>query len=322
MTGPAERLRVGLHAFGRVRVALDTVLAVWASAAPELIGRAESVAALAESLQALADAGFVVLPAARSWDRSTRPPLPRFVTVPTSRRERVPDRWRSFPWREELGWVASLPYVAAANFDALVSIDTWLARHGQAPPPAPVRLRSAELFGDEKRLDDLAKTSLFGPRRLSYELLGAVRYPPPLPTRLVGEGSSVLIVENVDPFWACIEAVRTTGRPLGRVAWGAGKAAVASVESLAWDDPRPSAIWYWGDMDPEGVRIAADVARAAEAVGLPTVRPALSLWSAMLAHRGKEVGAVPWDHVSGAWLGHDLWSRAATVRAARARIAQ
>jgi hypothetical protein len=126
----------------------------------------------------------------------------------------------------------------------------------------------------------------------------------------------------MDPFWVCVEAARGTAGSVGRVAWGAGKAAAASVASLAWDDPRPSVIWYWGDLDPEGVRIAVDVARAAEVVSLPPVRPALTLWSAMLAHPGKEAGAVRWDHVSGTWLGHDLWSRAAPVREARARVAQ
>jgi len=322
VTGAAERLRDGLRALGRVRVPLDTVLSVWASAAPELTGSAESLAALAASLRTLADAGLLDLPAARSWDRSTRPPLPRFVTVPASRRERTPDRWRSFPWRKELGWVASLPYVADTNFEALVAIDTWLARRDPDGPSAPVRVRSAEVFGDEKRLDDLLKTRLFGPGRLSLELLGAVRYPPPLPTRLVGDAPSVLIVENVDPFWVCVEAARGAVGSVGRVAWGAGKSAVASVASLAWDDPRPSVIWYWGDLDPEGVRIAADVARAAEVVGLPPVRPAMTLWSAMLAHPGKQPGTVRWEDVSGTWLGHDLWSRAAPVRAAHARVAQ
>ncbi len=322
MTGAAERLRDGLLSLRRVRVSLDALLEVWADAAPELLGSGESLAALAAALQALAAADLLELPAAESWDRSTRPPLPRFVTVPASRRERPPDRWRSFPWRDELGWVASLPYLADSNLQALVAIDTWLARRDPDAPLVPVRVRSAEVLGDEKRLDDLVKTRLFGPGRLSLDLLGATRYPPPLPTRLVGDGSGVLIVENMDPFWLCVEAARRLTGPVGRIAWGVGKAAVASVASLAWDDPRPAAIWYWGDMDPEGVRIAGDVARAAEAVGLPPVRPALTLWSAMLAHSGKEVGSVAWDHVSGTWLGHDLWDRTASLRAARARIAQ
>jgi hypothetical protein len=219
VAGAAERLRDGLRALGRVRVpldtVLDTVLGMWASAAPELTGSPESLAALATSLRALAAAGLLELPAARSWDRSTRPPLPRFVTVPVSRRERTPDRWRSLPWRKELGWVASLPYVGDTNFAALVAIDTWLARRDPGGPPAPVRVRSAEVFGDEKRLDDLVKTRLFGPGRLSLELLGAVRYPPPLPTRLVGDGSSVLIVENVDPFWG-VRRGRTWDGRFGR----------------------------------------------------------------------------------------------------------
>jgi len=236
VTGAAERLRDGLHALGRVRVPLDAVLSVWASAAPDLTGSAESLAALAASLRALADAGLLELPAGRSWDRSTRPPLPRFVTVPGSRRERPPDRWRSFPWRKELGWVASLPYVGDTNFEALIAIDTWLARHDADGPPVPVRVRSAEVFGDEKRLDDFVKTRLFGPGRLSLELLGAVRYPPPLPTRLVGDGSSILIVENMDPFWVCVEAARTTAGSVGRVAWGA-----ARLQLPPWRPWRPAA---------------------------------------------------------------------------------
>jgi Uncharacterized protein conserved in bacteria C-term(DUF2220) len=109
---------------------------------------------------------------------------------------------------------------------------------------------------------------------------------------------------------------------VGRVAWGAGKAAIASVASLAWDDPPPAAIWYWGDMDPEGVRIASDVARAAEFARLPPVRPALGLWRAMVARPGKDAGNVRWDRVSGAWLGPELWSGTEPIRAACARVAQ
>ena len=55
----------------------------------------------------------------------------------------------------------------------------------------------------------MARTGLFGPGRLSMELLACQRIPPPLAAAEVGSGADVLVVENSDPYWVAIETLRT-----------------------------------------------------------------------------------------------------------------
>ena len=110
--------------------------------------------------------------------------------------------------------------------------------------------------------------------------------------------------------------------PIGAVAFGGGEGASASVGSLAVQGTPPQAIWYWGDLDPVGVEIAARVARCAKPEGLPTARPAHALWTAMCEHDPQSVGAHTWPDSLRRWLGDDLWDRSAAVREARGHVSQ
>ena len=307
----------------RVRVPLNALLESWGSAAPELLGRPERVAELARSLEHLAGAGTIELPGAESWDRSSRPPLPRFVSVPSARRPERDRSWQRHPWRRELAFVASLPALTELQFTMLLRLDAWLAgpRQGDA---VPARLRSAEIFGEEKYLDALERSpALFGPGRITYDILGVRRVAPPIYLERVGSGGELLIVENVDPFWATVEILRTApDAPIGAVAFGGGEGASASVASLAMQETPPQAIWYWGDLDPAGVEIAARVATCAKREGLPTVRPAHALWAAMCELDPQSVGAHTWPEALRRWLGDNLWECSAAVRAARGRVSQ
>ena len=224
--------------------------------------------------------------------------------------------------------MSSLPALTEARFDDLVAINTWLARRAPDLPVVPMRYRSAEIFGAEKRLESLARTALFGPGRLSLELLGCVRRAPPLPAVSVGSGPDVLVVENSDPYWAAVDALsRQCGHPVGAVVWGSGNAFPAQVGSLAADvagrGPVAGGIWYWGDFDPPGLGIAASAAHAASQLDMPAVEPAYRLWEAMAERPAQEAGGCAWDRDAGRdWLGESLWERFGRVRDERGRVAQ
>ena len=131
-------------------------------------------------LEDLASAGAIELPAHESWDRSSRPPLPRFVSVPSARRSGRDRPWQRHPWRRELAFVASLPALSELQFAMLRRLETWLAGARQGDS-VPARLRSAEIFGEEKNLDALERSpTLFGPGRITYDMLGVRRVAPPL----------------------------------------------------------------------------------------------------------------------------------------------
>jgi hypothetical protein len=327
---PAEidALSDALGRTGSVRVPLSQLWTLWTIAAPRLVGEATQAAALDAALRDLATRDLVELPTT-AWDTSTTPPLPRSVTIPTARRAVRAKEWIRFPWRHELGWIASLPTLSDARLRELIAVNDWLARtNGGKTGVVPVRYRSAEIFGDEKCLDGMARTNLFGPGRLSFNLLACVRIPAPLPAVVVGPGPDILVVENSDTYWVAADTLRNTNtHRIGAVAWGCGNAFPSQVATLGVDiggrGPATGAVWYWGDLDPAGLTIASDAATAAAAAGLPDIKPAAALWAAMADRPVQNRGNVSWLAMPGRdWLGDQLWEQTATVRETRGRVAQ
>ncbi|TMK53123.1 MAG: hypothetical protein E6G66_02955 [Actinobacteria bacterium] len=186
----------------------------------------------------------------------------------------------------------------------------------------PARIRSAELWGDEKLIDSLVDSAVWGVGRLTWELLRAERLPPPLVIRRVGPGSELLVVENIDPFWLCVGLLVEGTTTIGRVAWGAGKAFVATAPSIAEEADIPTRIWYWGDGDPEGVRMPAAAAPIVAAAGLPPLEPAVRLWRAYARVEVRGQGNYSWRTVPSGWLGSGGWAALGAARRLSGRVPQ
>jgi hypothetical protein len=275
-------------------------------------------------LHALSRDGVIELPAyARD---SIANALPRSIIVPAARTNPKQRPWMTFPWRAELGWAGSRPSMPDQLYADLALINLWLNRHHAAPPPVvPMRYRSVDIFGREKRLDELVRTSIFTEHRLTLEMLACARLAPPLPAAVVGAGPDVLVVENSDTYWTAVRALtQTAGHVIGAVAWGCGRAFPSQASSLQVDiagrGPVQGKIWYWGDYDPPGLAIAVAAAAVEEA---PTIHPATGLWAAMATHHVQERGDIDWTGSSGRqWLGMPLDDQLGHVRRASGRIAQ
>ena len=321
----SERIRSG----GRVRVPLSDLWRMWELSAPRLSGNPGQVAALREALTDLCDAGTIELPVG-AWDRSTSPPLPKSVSVPDSRSTARKRPWITYPWCPQLGWVSSLPTLSESRYEHLVRINTWLVRTaGSAVPVVPMRYRSVELLDDEKQLETMVNTILFGEGRLSLEMLSCVRRPPPLAAIHVGSGPDVLVVENSDPYWVAVDVLRSESEhPVGRVVYGAGNQFPSHVPALAVDvadrGPVRGTVWYWGDLDPTGLSIAADASRLSKLESGPPILPAHQLWDAMADHPGQAAGHFDWSNseVGLGWLGPELTDRTERIRSVKARVAQ
>lgn len=327
--GELEAFAAAILKTATVRVPLERILSHWSDAAPRLAGDSASIPALQTALATLAATGVIRFPV-RSWDRSHTPPLPNFVTVDAARRAPGDRPWLRFPWQPQLGWAASLTRLGSAQFSQLVAVNDWLtATAGHEPSVIPHRFRSAQLFGDEKALDTLAASSLFGSKRLTYELLRCTRYAPPLPAAAVGAGPDIIAVENSDAYWAVTDALHASpGHRIRAVVWGCGRLFPSQVSSLAIDvagtGPVTGTIWYWGDLDPTGLAIASDAAAQAEIHGLGAVVPAEPLWAAFADCPVSEPGSHRWPEPAPApgWLGDKLWDVLDGVRTAGGRVAQ
>jgi hypothetical protein len=237
---------------------------------------------LADLLKELSRVGLIKLPSPKSYDRTERPHLPKFVTVvrpaPASpvRQETV--------WHPELAWVPGARLIPS-QLDQLVTINRWMFRE-RDELVVPLRERSLEIFGDEKALDQLLLTSLFAADRLSLHALRARRAVPRMLTRTVGDGDLVLVVENSDTFDSLVQTLRERPGRVGVVGWGAGTGFEASILSLEDLDRPVSAIRYFGDLDKVGLRIPANASELAVRSGLPPVLPAFELYDALL-HVGR-----------------------------------
>ncbi|HEV8279933.1 MAG TPA: hypothetical protein VGQ26_30175 [Streptosporangiaceae bacterium] len=239
-----------------------------------------------------------MLTCSRNADRTAQPPLPTRVTLAAaSRQPGAALLARATAWRPELAWAASAR-LTTAQVHALTAVNAWLRDRGRDTDRAPLRERSLEVFGHEKTLDRLLGTGLFGPGRLTLELLRTFRAHPPLPAVHIGTGDVLLVIENADTFATLLECLRRDPHGVGWIAWGAGGAFEASVRSAGDLDPAVTEIRYFGDLDYDGLRIPANACTTARTEGLPPLLPAVTLYRQLLATQVRQGGQPPVDEAA------------------------
>jgi hypothetical protein len=261
-----QRLARALSESGRRQFSQTEFWDLFRANCPGLASRIDERRALAECLRAFAEAGLIVLPTAMNWDRTLNPPLPRTVGLVDSR-PRVPDPPRA--WSPRMAFAASLRHSASRS--AAIRIDEWMKRES-ALDLVPVRERSLEIFGDEKKLDELIRGEVLFGGRLSLNDLRAYQPAPPLAhTANAGaSGSPLLILENLHSY----ESFRQWNLGEGAfsaVVYGAGNAFPATVRGLT-DIARScaaSVALYLGDLDPKGLAIIAAARHRTEVVIQP-----------------------------------------------------
>lgn len=197
-------------------------------------------------------------------------------------------------WEPELAFVRE-ERIGVAPED-LLALNAFLAEGGRNRPEVPIKERSVQIFGDEKRLDALVATALFRPGRLSLATLRSRLVPEPLGWH---RGSCptgpVLVLENA-ATWDSYRRWDERSPRFAAVIYGRGLSfvdAVGGVSEIFREVGGVRPIEYFGDLDPAGLEIPWRASRRAEAGGLPVVRP--HGWS---YRRLLELGAGregPWD---------------------------
>jgi hypothetical protein len=271
----ACRLRAALADWPRRRVPLQHLWQILDAIDPSTRTFLHRRQLLADTLAELAAAHAIDLPAQASYDRTELPALPRFVTLPNQ----LPQPTAPIVWHPALSWAADAA-ITAAQRPMLEKINRWLFT-SRGNLVIPQRERSLEILGDEKALDRLQTTGLFGPGRLTLDLLRARRVTPPLHTVHTGDGPVLLVVENSDTFDSLHRVLATKTTRVGLVAWGAGGAFEASVLFINTLSHPISEIAYFGDLDAKGLQIPGNADRLSAAYGQPPVRPAAGLYSAL-----------------------------------------
>lgn len=272
-----------LQASSRKRIQLDELKRHYYSLYPDVQNSPNRGSRLLEELRQLAGAGHIMLPAAASWERAGSPPLPTFVQLVREEAPRLPGDFSDVAWVPELGfWYQLKP----AQVPAAKCINDFLLQRRGSLRPVPVKERSLQIFGDEKRLDAMrgGGTTLFS-GKLALSTLGAFVVPLPLPYRQAdAAGRPVLVVENHNSFWSFGEW-NHAAKQYAAVVFGSGEAFRSTGAALGQvlHEVEGTGALYLGDLDVKGVRIPTEF-NAAPRGDSPAVRPASELYAWVLQH--------------------------------------
>ncbi len=227
--------------------------------------------------------------------------------APTDEEER---RIREHPWQPELAFLRE----ARVNlgFAELQQIDAFLKSDGRDCIVVPIKERSLEIFGDEKRLDLVADSTLFRAGRLTLDHLRCETVAEPLGWRRgpasVAPDAPVLVVENCATWHSFVRWNESAAR-YRAVVYGRGNAFIDSVSllpDLFTELGGAGPILYFGDLDPAGLRIPRRAHERAIRLGLPAIQPATWCYEALLtcaaaAESAEEGSGV--DETDLEWLG-------------------
>lgn len=258
---------------GRQRLDLAAVTRAFENAFAHLRGRPEARGELIELLGELRERALVRLPASEAgWDRNQRPHVPRWIQWPVRpNRPRAADQAAGIPWHPALAFIARLEGLRQRELRDAKAVQAWLARADGRPEELSVRERSLEIFGDDKHLELLLDTRLFGPGRLDLAVLRCHLVYVPLLAVETGAGEALLVVENKDTFDSALRAVRALGdrSPVRWVAFGNGEQILYSITSVQAWPTKPGHIWYFGDVDVRGMELLRGAIRRSGEIGVP-----------------------------------------------------
>ena len=257
-----------LRALGKRRIGLPELRAAWLRAHPESRDQPEQRRLLLDALRGLESEGTVDLPG-RGWDTSGSPALPRTA--------RLRDAVQGGRTRTPQAWLPALDFAADERHPVrradLQAVNAFLLSvRGREPVRAPTRERSLQIFGDEKRLDDLRKggPALFE-GRVTLDDLHCYPVAPPLPHETPPKrvpGRPILVLENYHS-WDSFRRWNHEAALYAAIAYGGGNAfrqGAGNLDDLVAAAQAEGAL-YLGDLDPAGVRILIGVNRRRQAEG-------------------------------------------------------
>lgn len=184
----------------------------------------------------------------------------------------------AMPWEPEFAFVRDTR--TGLSLDDLVRMNRFLAEGGRSRPIIPIKERSVQIFGDEKRLDALLVTAPFRTGRITLATLRCVQVFEPFGWRRgPNPEGPVLVLENA-ATWDSFCRWNEQARQFSAVVYGKGLVFAEAVGRLVdvfqeIGGARP--VEYFGDLDPPGLVIPLRASRKLQALGFVGVTP--HLWS-------------------------------------------
>ena len=276
-----------LLALGKRRIRLPELRDAYLRAHPDALNAPDLRRLLLDALRRLERDEVADLPALGTrWDTSGSPALPRTASLrDVARSKRTPE---AHAWLPALAFAADERHpVRRTNLQAINAF--LVSARDRSLCPVPTRERSLQIFGDEKRLDDIRKgePTLFE-GRISLDDLHCYPVAPPLPYETPDSpsaGRPVLVLENYHSYDS-FQRWNREAALYAAVAYGGGNAFRQGAGNLDELIGRTAAdgAFYVGDLDPTGVDILLGVNERRRADRRTTVQPHCGLYRWLLAH--------------------------------------
>ena len=265
----------------------------------------------------LANVGLVAIKTVRH-----RPEYIQRVAIPLEAKDRLRNLFPEFypslndkfdpttvSWEPEMNFVAEARVMV--NPEDLLRLNAFFKHQATEHLIIPIKERSLQIFGDEKRLDLLLGSALFRADRLSLKLLKCEIVGQPFGwKRGPIDTGTILVVENA-ATWHSYALWNAERRIFSAVIYGCGNCFAESIRHLAdilAECSSQQRIFYFGDLDPQGLRIPVEASRKAVGLGLPHIEPDLWSYSNLLKIGcGREVpfdAAEPASDSEFQWLTH------------------
>lgn len=240
------------------------------------------------------------------------------------------------PWAPELSFLATMSNAKIKiSSEDLLALNRFFLEGGRSRPVVPTKERSLQIFGDEKRLDSVVRSpALFTEGKLSLAMLQARWVREPLGWRQGPmRNGKFLVLENA-ATWDSFSQWNQQVAAYAAVIYGAGHRffdGAYSLHEIVSHCGECQEIWYFGDLDPEGLRIPVAAANRYLQEGFPAPRPLTWAYKKLL-----EIGtlAMP-EEVENpenpetenkespiAWLGDELAVPVKALFSQKKRIAQ
>lgn len=264
---------------------------------------------------------LIVLPARAGdgWNQHLTPARPKWVRLPPVQVPRDDFDHRAYPWNPLLTFLAAEPRLPKGVREAALAVQRFLALGESVPAWVPIKERSFDIFGDEKRLEGLQhSTILFGPGKLDLAHLRCyVVQQTPVAERFAG-GRGIIVLENEATFDSFCRLSRH--KPAyALVVYGRGHeiqkcAAYLRREALALAAQQIS---YFGDVDRRGLEIPTQLAADPD-LGVALVS-LVEAYAAILQDTPAATGVIP---ACCQWLPPELARQAARVLEENRRLPQ
>lgn len=265
--------------------------------------------------RSLAEAGWLELKCVRY-----RPHLIERVIIPLSSESRWMQAFnfqppsdaegqaiKEFPWTQELAFLSEVR--TQIPFADLRRLNAFLLTNSASQSAVPIKERSLQIFGDEKRLDSLLGGALFRENRLRLEQLNCYVVTEPLGwQRGPSNTGSVIVLENA-ATWDSYRRWNGQKHAFSAVIYGQGNCfaeRVLFLDELFRELGCPQKVFYFGDLDAAGLKIPARASQKALKTGLPPIQPHLPSYRMLLGQSERKTVANEDDPVRREdfdWLG-------------------